>query len=182
MDPNQVRFVTQRYDQLQGLKLLPVAAFFLIFAMVRIGRFGPNLHDQTWAAALWYVAGLAAAVILASVIRGWYTRTFGFVSPLQSGVRPFGFLIGFVGAVLYWRVPSPTVFIAVELLCVGIAHRATQKRYIAVALMWFVMTLVAFQSSNAAAVVDLATALCLVILGVGDHRLLRQTLQPQIDV
>ena len=182
MDPNRVRFVTQRYEQLQGLKLLPVAAFFLISAMVRSGWFGPSLQSGPRPAAIWLFAGLASAVILECAIRAWYTRTFGFVSPLQTGVRPLGLLIGFVGAFLYWRVPSPAVFIALELLCVGIAHRATQRRYIAVALMWFVMTLVAFGSSDAAAVVDLATALCLVTLGVGDHRLLRQTLQPQIEV
>jgi len=54
--------------------------------------------------------------------------------------------------------------------------------YIAVALLWLVMTLAAVGSSDAAAVLDLAAALCLVIAGVGDHRLLRQTLRPPIEV
>ena len=44
------------------------------------------------------------------------------------------------------------------------------------------MTLAAVGSSDAAAVLDLAAALCLVIAGVGDHRLLRQTLRPPIEV
>ena len=187
MDLDRVRFVTQRYPQLQGLTQLPLATLFLTSAMWRSGWFGPSLQSGPRPAAIWFFAGLASAVILECAIRAWYTRTFGFVSPLPGGVRPLDILIGFATALwvdeqLYGPVPVLSLFIAAALLCVGIAYGATQRHYLAVAFVWIVMTLAAFQSSNAPAVLDLSTALCLVIAGVGDHRLLRQTLQPSIEL
>ena len=183
---NQVRFVTQHYPELQGLKWLPLAAVCLMSAMWRRGWFGPHLHGEPRAAAIWFFAAFTAAVILGCVIRAWYTRTFGFVSPLPSGPLP-DLLIGFVTGLwvdqqLYGPLPIASLLIAAALLGLGVAYRATQRHYLAVAFVWFFMSFIAFRSSDAAAVLDLATAVCLTIAGVGDHRLLRQTLQPQIEV
>jgi hypothetical protein len=192
MDPHRVRYVTQRFAQLQGLRRLPLAALFLISAMWRIGWVGPSLTDGPLgpeSAVMWFVAGLAAAVILSFVIRAWYTKTFGFVSQsaLRSGVLPLaGISIGFVISLWsleqwQWPVPLPAMFVAAVLLWIGVSDRAARKHYIAVAFVWFALvTLASFGVSDAArdAVLDLAIALSLVIAGVGDHRLLRQTLQP----
>lgn len=194
MDPDRVRYVTQRYAQLQGLRLLPLAAVFLISALWRSGWFGPSLTDGSLgsvgpqSAAIWFVAALAGAVILSFVIRAWYTKRFGFVSQsmLHSGVLQLTALsIGFVLAVWtqeqwHWPLSVPAVFIGAVLLYVGVAYRATRRHYVAAAFVWFaVVTLGTFGLSDAArdAVLDLAIALGLLIAGLGDHRLLQQTLQ-----
>lgn len=187
MDSQRVRYVTQRYPQLQGLHLLPLAAVFLISAIS--GWFGPYRADGLEPGTMWFVAALAAAVILSFVIRAWYTKTFGFVSQstLHNGALPLiGLFIGFVMAVWsqehwQWPVPVPTMFIAAVCLCIGVAYGATRKHYIAVAFVWFAydVALVRFDLSHVAryAFLDLAIALSLVIAGVGDHRLLQRTLQ-----
>lgn len=194
--PSRVRYVTQRYAQLQGLRLLPLAAVFLISAMWRSGWFGPSLADRHLgpsgfkSASIWFGAGLTAAVIFSFMIRAWYTKTFGSVcqSARHSGLLPLiGLSIGFVMAMWaqerwQWPVPAAAMFVAAVLLSIGVAYGATRKHYIAVAILWFtIVTLAPFGLSDAArdASLDVAIALSLVIAGVGDHRLLRQTLQPQ---
>ena len=184
---HRVRYMARRYTRLHGLRLLPLAAPFLISAVWRIGAFGPYLPGGPRAAAIWFVAALAGAVILSFAIRAWYTNTFGFSSQpmLHSGVLPLSALaIGFVIAVWlqeqwHWPLSVPAVFVAAVLLGIGVSHRAARKHYIAAAFVWLaVVALGTFGLSDATrdAALDLAIALVLIIAGVGDHRLLLRNL------
>src|SRR2546426_8784852 len=95
MEPGELRYVTQHYLQLQGLRLLPVGAVFLMSAMWR--AVGPHSTDGAISARLWFYGGLVAAVMGSFVIRAWYRKRFGFVSqPIYGGAPPLiALLIGF---------------------------------------------------------------------------------------
>jgi hypothetical protein len=186
MDLDRVQFVTQRYPELRGLQTIPIAAVFLMAAIWLSGWLGPR-HPVTTTERALFFAGLFAAMLVCFPIRDWYTKTFGFVSHApQTGVRPFDTIVVFLCALwlpdeLQWLVPVVGMSVAASSLWIGTSCGAARKHYVAVAFVWsFFMMLEASGLSEAAkgALLHLNFALCLIIAGVGDHRLLRQTLQP----
>jgi hypothetical protein len=186
MEPRELRYVTQHYAQLQGLRLLPVGVLFLMSATWR--AFGPHSTDGVTMARLWFFGGLVTAVVVSFMIRAWYQKRFGFVSqPIYRGAPPLIAL--FIGCVIAawladrwdWVVSWPWILVGTALLAIGVTHRARRKHYLAVTAVWFAaLSAGAFGASVPVrgALVDLAIGLGLIIAGFGDHQLLQRTLQP----
>jgi hypothetical protein len=188
MEVTRVRYVTRRYPQLQGLRLLPLAAVFLLSGLWRAGWLPLPPADHASATA-WFLGGLAAAVSLSFVIRAWYTKRYGAVSQgmLHSGVVPLtALLIGLLLATWlqdqwHWVYPVPALFVGTALLANGLSHGAMRKHYVVIAVLWFAVASLALfgvSASTREAALDVTIGVALVIAGLGDHWLLRDTLQP----
>ena len=65
-------YVTARYPQLQGLRLLPIAAVFLISAAWNGGLFHVPGEDQPIAPVRWFLIALFVAVAASYPMRGLY--------------------------------------------------------------------------------------------------------------
>jgi hypothetical protein len=75
----------------------------------------------------------------------------------------------------------PALFVGTALLAIGVSHGALRKHYLVIAGLWFaVATLASFGMSAATkdAALDMTIGVALIIAGMGDHWLLRDTLQP----
>jgi len=188
MQVSRVRYVTRRYPQLQGLRLLPLGVVFLVSGSWRAGWLPVPAASHASASA-WFLGGLAVAVGLSFVIRSWYTKRYGLVSHgmLHSGVVPLtALLIGVLLATWLqdqwrWIYPVPTVFVGLALLAIGVNHRATRKHYIVIAALWWWMASLGMFGVSAATqdvAFDMTIGVALIIGGLGDHWLLRDTLQP----
>jgi len=188
MDVSRVRYVTRRYPQLQGLRLLPVGIVFLLSGSWRAGWL-PIAAASHASAPVWFFSGLAIAVGLSFLIRAWYTKRYGLVSQgmLQSGVAPLTALL--IGVLLTtwlqeqwrWIYPVPAVFIGLALLAIGLSHGAARKHYIVIAALWLSMAslgLFGVSSATQDVALDMTIGAALIVAGLGDHWLLRDTLQP----
>src|SRR5262245_15779388 len=73
----RVWYVTSRYPQLQGLRLVPLAVVFLLSACWRAGLLRlPGDHTH-YGPEVWFSSGVAIAVMLAYLARAWYARHVG---------------------------------------------------------------------------------------------------------
>ena len=145
MDADRLRYVTQRYPQLQGLRLLPLAALFLLSAAWRAGWV--HLPGN---AARWFLAGLAVAIAASYPLRAWYAARFGTVSQrlTDSSLLP----IVAVGACLplaratqddtQLAFSLPAALIAAAMAGVGLAHYPLRRHYLAAAAVVFGWALV----------------------------------------
>src|SRR5712691_1466871 len=116
---DRVRFVTERYEQLQGLRLLPVSMPFLLSAAWRAGWLGGWPSQDPRHAAYWFVGGFAVAIALSFIIRSWYHRQFGVVRarPWRTGLISMSFVfVCFVAlaslqSAFAWPISMPVVFV-----------------------------------------------------------------------
>ena len=188
MDVTRLAYVTRRYPQLQGLRLMPLGVVFLVSGSWRAGWFAlPSAIPAS--ASAWFLGGLIVAVALSFVIREWYTKRFGLVSQgiLHSGVVPLtGLLAGLLVATWLqgqwrWVYPVPALIVGLALLAIGISHGAVRKHYLVVGVLWLAMASLGLWGLSAATrdvMFDVTIGMTLIIAGLGDHGLLRDTLQP----
>src|SRR5882672_7173562 len=187
MELSRVGYVTRRYPQLQGLRLVPLAVVFLVSGTWRGGWWPFSVASHAGARG-WFLGGLTAAVVLSFVIRGWYTRRYGTVSQgvLHTGIVPLtALLIGMLLAtwlqdLWHWVYPVPALFVGTALLVIGVSQRARRTHYLVVAALWLVMAslgLFGVSSATRDVVFDVTIGVALLIAGLGDHWVLRNTLQ-----
>jgi hypothetical protein len=75
----------------------------------------------------------------------------------------------------------PALFFGTALLAIGLGHGVMRKHYVVIAVLWFAMASLAWfdvAASTRDAALDVTVGVALIIAGIGDHRLLRETLQP----
>jgi hypothetical protein len=189
MDNSRQRFVAQRYPQLQGLRLLPLASVALMWAASDVGflRLPDDGDVRTVRAWLW--GAIALAVLASFAIRRWYTSTYGWISqrPLYHAGAPHVALAVCGGLILwFWdqtavstRLPLPLLFVATTTLAVAVAHDPFRRHYFAIAALWFLVSGIrALGDRIPSSAFDLLIGVSLLVAGVGDHRLLARTLRP----
>src|SRR5258707_1067429 len=76
-DLRRIRYVTEHYEQLQGLRLLPLSVPFLLSSLWRLARPAPLLSTTGWTLLL------ASAFALSALIGRYYARHFGQAQPLR---------------------------------------------------------------------------------------------------
>ena len=188
-DIARLRYVTSRYPQLQGLRLIPLSLVFLASAAWRAGLL-PLLGDsRLLVPQLWFMAALVAAVVVSFPLRVWYTRRLGSVGQYGSRSAALPLLATAVAAgaalwlqiALHWHVSLPAVTVAVALLAVGAAHYEFRRHYIAAAMVLFAFALFplgTWDSGALSAALDGAIGLSMLIAALGDHLLVVRTLRP----
>jgi len=185
---DRIRYVTQYYAHLQGLRLVPLGLLFLAAAAWRSGWLVlPGAADR---AEYWFVGGFWIAIGVSFWIRARYQRQFGHLRPLP-GRNGFWFFMGLLACVLgalaleeVGRWPfaarAPLVVVVGCLMYLGLAHGALRKHYLIVAFA--VLGLIGAQRLGLSpdreqALFDVVIGGGLMIAGLGDDRLLRRLLQ-----
>jgi hypothetical protein len=186
------RYVTSRYSQLQGARLLPLSLVFLASAWWRAGGIHLPGDHVPYGAEAWFFAGLACAIAASYVIRRRYARALGSVRqhatrtaaiPILGTCALVAFAVWLQGA-LQWRLSLPAVSVAVVLLATGLAHRPFRVHYVAAAavlLAYSALQRFGVSPSALDALFDAVIGIVLLIVGVGDHLLLTRTLYPPVE-
>jgi hypothetical protein len=187
---DRVRYVTTRYPQLQGLRLVPLAFVFVMSACWRAGLLRLPGDQTAYGPQAWFWGGLTVAVLASYVARAWYARHVGAVGQryVQSAAIPIVATCALVGAAsalqlaFAWHVSVPTAAVATVLCAVGTRHYEFRGHYVlAAALLALasVLPLMDLPPNARSAAFDAVVGTTILITAVGDHRLLIHTFCPR---
>jgi hypothetical protein len=191
-DVLRTRFVTARYPQLQGLRLLPLAIVFFASALWRAGAIELPAERSQHAPELWFAGGLAAAICASFVIRRWYNRTLGAIGQraVHSGAIPIVATTGLAAAATWlqvtlgWHLPLAAIIVGGALAAIGAREYRWRRHYVAAGmalLVYAVLPASGLPVHVLDAIFDGVIALTLLIVGIGDHVLLTNTLRPPVE-
>ena len=189
----RLRYVTERYEQLQGLRLVPLGIPFLISSAWRSGRLASVPWTGGIGPRIWFVSLVAAALALSLVAKTYYERRFGDV---QSAVTIKAPLAAFVFTALFilsaslppdpqTAVSIPAVIIALGLGYLGMVGGLLRHHYLMVAVsvvLFAALGPLGVPSHTRGVLWDQLIGIGFVVIGVGDHLLLRRTLVPVAHV
>jgi hypothetical protein len=179
-DLRRIRYVTEHYEQLQGLRLLPLSVPFLLSSLSRLSRPAPFLTATAWAVLL------ASALALSVLIGRYYARHFGQAQPLgwRTALPLVAATAAFFG--LEWLqelrplpVPLPILFVAVVLARVGIAAGSLRSHYLFIAAacaMFALLPVLGVPLDIRAAALDGLIGGGLAVAAIGDDRVLRRVM------
>lgn len=189
---HRLRYVTERYEQLQGLRLVPLGIPFLLSSAWRSGHLTSVPGSSGIGPRIWFVALIVVAVALSIRTKAYYERRFGDVQSARAVKAP---LAAFVFAALFilsvsvppdgkTTVSAPAVIIGLGLGYLGVAGGLFRHHYvlIAVCVMFFAaLGPLGVPVHTRAVLWDQLMGTGFVLIGVGDHLLLRRTLLPGAD-
>jgi hypothetical protein len=192
-DFHRLRFVTERYHHLQGLRLVPLGFPFLIAAAWRDRQLSwlPVTGDR--APEYWFL-GLVAIAVAISIALGhyYYTRRFGAVHQQESLrgqillVLLYALFIAslFVQNAFPLPISLPIITVAIAVGFLGVTGGHVRTHYIAVAAVALLFGSLGSLLPEHARVVllDDLIGISLIVIGLGDHFLLRRTLEPVAHV
>lgn len=185
----RLRYVTQRYAHLQGLRLVPLGIPFLASAAWRDGQLTWLPGTDGNGPSYWFVALFAVALTISVAIGGYYRRRFGTVQPARSLRGPLR-LAAFLAALAlaFWLqdtlpavISLPALVIGTAIAYVGVVGHSLRTHYLALAVLCLVFaTLGTFGVPLHArdVLLDDLIGIGLIVVGIGDHLLLRRTLEP----
>lgn len=190
MEPNRVRFVTRHYHQLQGLRLVPLGLFLMVWAALDgLGYFDPARFPPGARVLVLTRVGFAfwLGLLLALAAPAYYRYRYGSVDPLDRGSRNrwiTAAVIGFfvlarVDRNLQWPVSLQLLLVSASLFITVWHDGRVRVHYLAPALVWLAASFwPPLNASPAARQIMLfgLGGLTLIVCGIGDHLLLVRTL------
>jgi hypothetical protein len=185
----RLRYVTERYEQLQGLRLVPLGIPFLLSSAWRGGRLTWVPWTTGIGARMWFVTLVASALALSLLAKTYYERRFGDVQSavtLKAPLAAFVFTALFiVSAALRPEVQSavsiPAVIIALGLGYVGMAGGVLRPHYLTMAVgvgLFAFLGPLGIPVHTREVLWDQLIGTGFVVIGAGDHLLLRRALMP----
>lgn len=185
----RLRYVTERYEQLQGLRLVPLGIPFLFSSAWRGGHLAWASGATGLGARLWFLALTAAAIGLSAIAKAYYQRRFGDVQAAATAKAPlaaFAFtalfvLAGSLEAGHQPHVSTPALILALGIGYVGLVGGRVRVHYLAVAAavaLFSTFGLLGVPFHTRDVLWDRLVGLAFVVIGLGDHLLLRRTLVP----
>jgi hypothetical protein len=186
-DPARVRYLTEHYAQLQGLRLVPLGLVFIGVAVWHGGGLRWLPGSAQGGIHSWFVVAFAAAIVAAYVIGARYRRRFGSIRlrPFAGGPWHLGVLVALgLGLALQdtfrWPLSLPLLVVGAALGYIGVVRQGLRRHY-----LWIAAACVLFSNiSNFGLPVrtqqvmfDLLIAGGLIAAGIGDHLVLIKTLQ-----
>ena len=189
----RLRYVTERYQQLQGLRLVPLGIPFLLSATWRDGQLAWVPWASGAGARIWFATLLAASLTLSLFAKTYYERRFGNV---QSAVTIKAPLAAFVFTALFIvsaslqpgvraGVSIPLIIIALGLGYLGIVGGLLRLHYVVIAAfvaLFATLGPLGVPLHARDVLCDRLIGIGFVVIGVGDHLLLRRTLVPVTHV
>ena len=192
MDSKRSPFVTQRFPQLQGLRLMPTATLFVLSSSYRAGLFRLPGDARPGVAGRWFFFGLVIAIAASYPIRDWYREHFSLPTQRVKDSQFWPLVAGFACVVLAISVQGkahlpfslPIVVVGLLLGSVGVADYPYRHHFLAAGAVLVAEALLrplGVPESVRSVLFDLAIAAALTIVGIGDHRLLATTLSVVVD-
>jgi hypothetical protein len=193
MTRDRIRFITAHYDQLQGLRLIPLGVYLLALAASGLGWLSWLPGDPARASARWLGALFCVALAAAVAATAWYRRRYGARAPLSRRRRNAWLVLAvgiFVVAAQFDQYANGPVAlaplsVAAALMLTVRADGWVRAHFLLAAVPWFVVGWVpALHHDGTSRLVSYALAggVALIVCGIGDHRLLSQTLIDPPDV
>jgi hypothetical protein len=187
MTRDRIRFITAHYDQLQGLRLVPLGAYLLALAASGLGWLSWLPGDSARASSQWLGVFFCLALAAAASATAWYRRRYGARAPLNR-TRRNAWLVLAVATFLvtaqfdqYANAPIALApfSVAAALVLTVRADGWVRAHFLVAAVPWFLVAWIPqLHHDGASRLVSyaLAGALALIVCGVGDHRLLSRSL------
>jgi hypothetical protein len=188
MDEKRRDYVTLRYPQLQGLRLIPTAFVFLAAAPWPLHLYHLPGEGQPLAPARWFMIALFVAAAASLPIKRWYESQWGVIGQGLKGF-PLPAMVAVIGAMSLAGlfVPAqalpfslPLAVLALALAVVGSMHYPYRRHYLLAAAVFVALSLLrmlGLPPDVRSALLDAAIGIAIIIVGVGDHRLIATTLQ-----
>jgi hypothetical protein len=188
LELQRTRYVVEHYAQLQGLRLVPLGACFLLSAAWRLGWLSwvPGTENDR-GAQLWFLGMLGVAVAVSVPIKGWYRRHVGMaaVRPDRSGAATLTMAAAAVTGLASfpptpWRVSLAGLLIATLLVTLGCAAGGLRRHYVFAGVAFLGLALAPALDVPPEArrmAFDTVVGLTLLAGGLGDHRLLGRLLR-----
>ena len=190
MKQKRIRFVTANYQQLQGLRLVPLGLFLAFWASIDfLGLLDPARFPSGDRASVLTRIGYAywLGLLLAFAAPAYYRYRYGSVNPYDRRSRNrwiTAAVIGFFVLVrmdrdLQWPVSLHLLLVSMALFVTVWHDGRIRSHYLAPALVWLAASfLPAWDVSPASLRITLfgLGGLTLVSCGIGDHLLLTRTL------
>jgi hypothetical protein len=189
----RLRYVTERYDQLQGLRLVPVGIPFLLSAAWRDGRLTWVPWTGGAGVRIWFAVLVTCSVALSLRARTYYERRFGDVRSAATIKTPLAAFV-FTGLFIlsaslhpegHTGVSVPALILALGLGYVGMAGGLMRPHYLVIATCVAgvaLLGLLGVPHHTRDVLWDQLIGMGFVVIGVGDHLLLRRTLVPVAHV
>jgi hypothetical protein len=187
MTRDRIRFITAHYDQLQGLRLIPLGLYLLALAASALGWLSWLPGDPARASAQWLAGIFCVALAAATATTAWYRRRYGARAPL-SRWRRNAWLVLAVGVFLvaahfdqYANAPIALApfSVAAALVLTVRADGWVRAHFLIAAVPWFLVAwILPLHHDGPSRLVSYALAggVALIVCGLGDHRLLSRTL------
>jgi hypothetical protein len=187
MTRERIRFVVAHYDQLQGLRLIPLGLYLLALAASSLGWLSWLPGDPSRAPARWLFAIFCAALVAAAAATAGYRRRYGDLVPLNRRARNAWIVLAvgvFLVTALFDRhangpVALAPLSVAAALVLTVRADGRVRAHFLLAAVPWFVAAWIpAFHHDGTSRFVTYALAggIALIVCGLGDHRLVSRTL------
>jgi hypothetical protein len=184
----RLRYVTERYEQLQGLRLVPLGIPFLFSAAWRGGQLAWAPGTSGVGAHIWFVSLITAAIGLSLMARSYYRRRFGNVQSAATIKTPLAAFVFAAMFVLAVSVPTdsssiavPAVILSFGLGYVGLVGGVARPHYLAIAgfvALFATLGPLGVPLHTRDVLCDQLLGIGFIVVGVGDHLLLRDTLVP----
>ena len=188
-DAAKLRFITEHYARLQGLRLIPLGILFLCLAAWRANLLpGLPAYDSD-RGARWFVGGLMLAVAGAYAIGNWYGHQFGTVEPrrFRTGGPSLLANAAIVGGLMilhdFVRPPLslPMLYVGIVFAYTGMVQGGIRKHYLLIAAACLVFANIQrfnVPYETGKTLLNLLVGCGLIVAGIGDHLVLRKTLRP----
>jgi hypothetical protein len=186
MTRDRIRFITAHYDQLQGLRLIPLGIYLLALSASGLGWLWWLPGEPARASRQWLGVLFGLALVAAVCATIWYRRRYGARAPL-SRHRRNAWLVLAVGVFLlaaqfdqYADAPIALApfSVAVALVLTVRADGWVRAHFLIAAAPWLLAAWIPPLHHHGTRLVSYALAggVALIVCGVGDHRLLSRNL------
>ena len=193
-DLQRLRDFTERYPHLQGLRLVPLGIPFLLSAMWPEAQLHRVLDSAGFDPEWRFMSLLAIAVLFSFEIGRDYRERFGYIRLVRNMKTRLWVWVYVLGAYLFgvlWmqnhsdEFSFPAAVIGIALAYVGSRGSEIRLHYDVCAVLWLAFSAlgvfgVPFRSRDI--LLDGLIGLGLVIIGIGDHLVLRRAMEPETHV
>jgi hypothetical protein len=177
-DLRRIHYVAEHYEQLQGLRLLPLSVPFLLSALSRLAPSAARLSGRGWSVLL------MSAIAGSALIGRYYSRRFGETHPFRwrsalqiaAGTAAF-FALEWLQEIRPFPLPLPILFVAIVLARVGTAAGWLRSHYLWIAAacaLFGLLPVLGVSLDVRAAALDALIGGGLAVAAIGDDRVLRR--------
>ena len=187
MTRDRIRFITAHYDQLQGLRLVPLGLYLVALAASGLGWLSWLPGDPARASSQWLGVLFGLALVTAASTTAWYRRRYGARAPLSRRRRNAWIVVAaaiFLLAAQFDQYANAPIAlaplsVAAALVLTVRADGWVRAHFLIAAVPWFLVAWIPpWHHDGTSRLVSYALAggLALIVCGVGDHRLLSRSL------